>query len=392
MATQLSLGQLTTPVNETDALASVLATLQAFGFQATSWQSGSVQRNFAQTLAKLYSSITYTVADIAASGFATLAKGTYQKYLAIYSYGLTPIAATQTIGSLVLTSSAGAPVNNWVDGGILVADKPPGSNGANVYRVVGAGSLPGNSTQTITFKADVPGAVANIAPNVPLYLWTSLTGVTVANPVVAGTLTWITTPGTDDESESRLSARMIGRWYTIAYAVTDGAYRYWALSGLPALTRVTVKNDPVVAGGVNVVGATATGGLSVAQINTLSDYINGVTDGVGRRAINDIVSVLSANTLSSPGLSCTVTVRSQYASDVVSRITSALIVLFGSIPIGGKVLPGGSLGYVLLADLYTTIMAQAGVVNVVFASPTSDVIMGPLDIYSPPVTINTVIV
>jgi uncharacterized phage protein gp47/JayE len=387
MAVQLSLGQLLVPVNETDALASVLATLQSFGFQATSWQPGSVQRTMVQTIAKVYSDLTFTVADIASSGFIKLAKGQYAKLSAQYQYGLIPIAATPTIGQMVLTSSAGAPLNTWVDGGVLIADQPPGTLGANVFRVQGLGSIgPGAAQVTINVSADIPGSAANIAPGVPLYLWTALTGVTVTNPSIIGTSSWITTPGTDDETVSRLADRCVGRFDTLTYANTDGAYRAWALAALPALTRVAIPPTPGD-GTVLIIGATALGGLTGAQITTIANYIQGVTDGVGRRPINDVVTVASANVNSGTPVTMTVTCASQYASDVAARITSALIALFGAMPIGGKIIAGTTVGRVLLADLYATVMSQTGVINVAFASPTADVILAQYDIFNPAISV-----
>jgi uncharacterized phage protein gp47/JayE len=388
VAVQLSLGQLLTPVNETDALTSVLSTLQSFGFQATSWQSGSVQRTLVQTIAKVYSDLTYTVADIASSGFIKLAKGQYAKLSAQYSYGLTPLAATSTAGQMVLTSSAGSPLNTWVNGGVLVSDQPAGTLGANVYRVQALGSIgPGAAQVTINVAADVPGSAANIAPGTTLYLWTALPGVTVTNPAITGTSTWITVPGTDEETVSRLADRCVGRFDTLTYANTDGAYRAWALAALPALTRVAVPPTPGD-GTVLVIGATATGGLSAPQIATISNYIQGVTDGVGRRPINDVVTVASATVNSGTPVTMTVACSSQYAGDVAARITTALIALFGALPIGGKVISGSTAGKVLLADLYATVMAQTGVVNVSFASPTADVVLGAYDIFSPAITVN----
>jgi hypothetical protein len=389
MAVTLSLKQLLTPVTPEQALASVLGTLGAFGFAATSWQSGSKQLTMVQTLSKVYSDLTYTVADITNSGFALLARGAYADQLGIYSYKLTRIAATQTIGTMVLTSSAGAPINNWVDGQILISDKPPGSLNANVFRVSGPGTLnPGTST-TITVKGDVPGSAANIPPGVTLYLWGGgLTGVTVTNPAIAGTSTWITTPGTDPESDERYGQRMVGRWSALTYGNTDGAYTYWALTALPALTRLTITRDPLVQGSVNVIGATALGGLTAPQITTITNYIQGTVDNVGRRPINDILTVASATVDTTPALTITVACASQFATDAAARVKAALIAMFGAMPIGGKKLPASNIGYVLLADMYATVMAQTGILNVTGLPP--DIALGVFDVYTPAITVNVV--
>jgi hypothetical protein len=389
MAVTLSLKQLLTPITPAQALASVLGTLGSFGFAATSWQPGSKQLTIVQTLSRVYSDLTYTIADITNSGFALLAKGAYADQLGVYSYALTRIPATQTIGAMVLTSSAGAPVNNWVDGQILISDKPPGSLNANVFRVSGPGTLNPGTSVTITVKGDVPGSAANIPPGITLYLWGGgLTGVTVTNPAISGTSTWITTPGTDSESDARYGQRMVARWSALTYGNTDGAYTYWALTALPALTRVTITRDPAVQGSVNIVGATALGGLTAPQIATITAFVNGTVDNVGRRPINDILGVFSATTDVDPAIVINVACSSQFAPDAAARVTASLIALNGSTPIGGKKLPGSNIGYVLLADMYATVMAQTGIVNV--TGLPADVPLGALDVYSPPITVNVV--
>lgn len=388
MAT-LSLKQLLTPITPDQALTSVLGVLQSFGFQATSWQSGAIQRTMIQTFAKVYSDLTYTVADITKSGFAKLAQDAYQDLLGQYSYNLTRVAATAALGQMVFTSTAGAPINNWTDGSLIISDKPPGSQGANLFTVVGAGTLNPNTTQTVNIRATGPGSAANIAPGVTLYLWTPLTGVTVTNPAIVGTSTWVTTPGTDSESNDRYGSRMVGRFDALTYGNTDGAYKFWALQALPALTRVTIIRDPAVPASVTVVGATVTGGLSAGQITTIANYINGVTDGVGRRPINDILTVASAVAETLPALVLTLTVASQYQTTITADATAALIAMFGALPIGGKRLPTNTNGFVLVADMYTTLMSLPGMINVT-GLPVTDIALTSLEIYTPAITINVV--
>ncbi len=388
MAT-LSLKQLLTPITVDQALASVLGTLQSFGFQSTSWQSGSKQLTLVQTFAKVYSDLTYTIADITRSGFAKLAQDAYQDLLGQYTFKLTRIAATPALGQMVFKSSPGAPIANWTDGSLLISDKPPGSDGANLYTVVGAGTLNPNATATVNVRATGPGSAANIAPNVTLYLWTPLVGVSVTNPPITGTSTWITTPGTDSESNERYGDRMVSRWSALTYGNTDGAYRYWALTALPALTRVTIVRNPDVPAAITVVGATATGGLSGGQITTIADYINGITDNVGRRPINDVLTVSSAVVNNSPTLNITITVASQYATTIAAQATAALIAYFGTLPLGGTRIPPNTQGYVLVAGMYQTLMGLTGVINV-SGLPSADIQLGALDIYSP--TINVTVV
>jgi hypothetical protein len=182
---------------------------------------------------------------------------------------------------------------------------------------------------------------------------------------------------------------MVARWSALTYGNIDGAYRYWALSALPALTRVTIVRDPLVPGSVTVVGATVTGGLSGGQITTIADYINGTFDGVGRRPINDILSVVSANVNTAPTLNITLTVASQYAADTAAQATAALIAYFGALPLGGTRTSSNAQGFVLVAGMYKTLMGLTGMVNV-SGLPAADITLGQYDIYSPTINITVI--
>lgn len=384
----LSLRQLLTPVSEDDLLAFFLDVLNSLGFQATGWQSNSAARTLTQLFARVTSDLTFSIADIVAGGFAGLAKGPYADMLGQYTFNLTRILATPTLGQMVLTSNIAAPVHTWADGELLIADAAQGS-GANTYTVdsIGVTTLNPGTSIAVFVRAAVPGSAANrLAPNSPaLQLWTPLVGVTVSNPPNPPTTpanTWITQPGTDNETDGpggRYNARMIGRWDRLAYGNTDGSYTAWVLQALPAVTRLSVRagSAPEI---VHIVAATALGGIDAGQITTILNYLNGVTDGVGRRPLNDVPEVVSANQVTAPPLVLKITVQSAFSADAVSRVSAALVAFQGSLPIGGKRIGLSGTGKILLADLYKTVMAQQGILDVDF-SLTADVPLGQDDIY-----------
>ncbi len=385
----LSLRQLTTPVSEDDVLAFTLDTLDSLGFQATSWQSNSAARTLTQLFARVTSDLTFAIADIVSGGFAGLAKGPYADMLGQYMFKLSRVLATPTLGQMVLTSSVAAPVHSWANGELLIADAPEGSS-ANTFTVdsVGVTTLNPGTSIAVFVRAAVPGSQANrLAPNSStLQLWTPLVGVTVSNPPNPPTTpvnTWITQPGTDNETDGpggRYNARMLGRWDRLTYGNTDGAYTAWVLEAVPAITRLTVR-EGIAEGTVHIVAATAIGGIDAGQIQAIKDYLNGVTDGKGRRPINDIIEVVSANQVATPPLALTIIVQSPFSSDAVARVSAAIVALLGALPIGGRKLQNASTGKVLLADLYKAVMAEQGVLDVDF-SITSDISLDQDDIYS----------
>ena len=392
----LSLGQLIAAPSEDDVLQTILDALTSLGFQATSWQSGSAQLIMLRLIARMISKLGVAVQLIAVGGFTTLAAQTsgasgLLTLLAKYVYGLERVEAQYTVGKITLTSSAGAPTHILAVGDLIIADAEEGVDGAHSYTLTEGGTLNPGSSLSLEFKADVAGADWNIAPNTTLYLWTPLVGVTATNPaLLPDSNTWITTPGEDEESDTRLSDRCMGRWSRLTYGNTDGAYKAWALEALPALQRVTVGSAPGN-GYVRVIGATSLGGLTLPQIETIDDYLNGVTDGVGRRPLNDLVTVESATSVMSPTINIVALVVSSVAGTAAAAIVAALQAYIGSLPIGGIRLQGSGSGLVILSEMIKRAQSVTGVRSVEF-DITDDIPLNVNEIYQPTINVSVQVV
>lgn len=388
----LTLQQLVTSITEDEALTSLLTILTQLGFQATSWQSGSIQLTILRMMARIWSSLSTSVQQIAAGGFTTLAgsgeiPGTspFLTLLAKHVYAIERIPAQATIGTIVLTSSAAAPLHTWVAGDIVVSDQPSGTAGANTYTVQSGGSLAPDSTIAIAFKADIAGQAGNIAPGTTLFLWTPFVGVTATNPAIAGSSTWITTPGQDEESDSRLMTRCMDRWSRLSPNNINGAYEGWAFEALPELTRLSV-GFALGDGNVTLIGATDLGPLTIGQCNTISDFINGVTDGKGRKPLNDILNVVGATTLSSPAITIDAFVTTDVFDTIVADMTALLLDYIGSVPIGGTKLNPTGAGVILYSQLVHLAQGMSGVRKVSF-SISGDVTLANDQIYTPTITV-----
>lgn len=387
----LTLEQLVTPVSEDEALATLLSILTQLGFQATSWQTGGVQLTLLRTFARVWSKVTSTIADIAAGGFPSLAASRgltgFLRLVAKYVYKLDYVPASSTVGTIRLTSSAAAPLHNWLAGDIVVADQPTGVDGANSYTITVSGSLPPGSSASFEFKADAPGAAANIPANATLYLWTPLVGVTATNPPLPPpSNTWITTPGQDDEDNQRLAARCVGRWDRLTYSNTDGAYGAWLLEAVPEVTRFQIGTAPGDAN-VTIYAATAVGGISPAQETAAEDYINGITDGRGRRPLNDIVNVTSPSILTLPALIVTAFADSGKVTAAQAKILAVINEHVNATPIGGYRITG-SLGRVVYSELLAAAKDVDGV-RKVSLNITDDILLNEGQIYVPvSITVN----
>lgn len=387
----LSLRQLLTPIPEDQVLTGILGILDSLGFQATAWEDTSANRIVVQLVARLASEVTYAIVDIVGGMHAGLARGAYADNLGVYAYDLPRVPALPTLGVMVFTSSAAAPVHTWAANDLLIADSE--ADGAHTYTVLTGATLNPGDVLTVSVSAAVPGSASNIPPNIPtLELRTPLVGVTVTNPPQPPTTpdtTWITTAGTDPETDGpsgRYNARMIGRWSRLSYGNIEGAYRAWCLEALPALNRLRVTSG-AGEGVIHIVGATPAGGLTGGQIATIADYLNGVSDGVGRRPINDVLEIVSTSTLTSPDLRAVITVHSPFSFDAVARVSAALVEFLADpqeSPIGGKFLPGSAAGFVFKADLYRVVMNVQGVLFVDFPTiPSNVLVLSPDQLWTP---------
>ncbi len=382
--------QLTTPTTEEQALTAIFSALSSLGFTPQSWQENSIQRTLWQYIAKLYSGLTSVLSDQAKGMHAKLAEGDYQDALGLYTFDLPRNEATRTLGTVTVTLSAAAPAASWEADELVFADTEfaPGHS----FVITEAGSLmPGESAE-FDARAEIAGFASNIAPSVTLFLWTPVAGLSVTNPPLAGETTWITTPGQEAESKERYALRMVGRWSRLMYGATEGAYGAWVLEALPALTRFRISEDNEVEGGVKIVGATAVGGLTEEQIQTISDYLTGVTDGKGRRPINDRLSIVSATEFSDVifnTLNLTVTCDSSLATDAATRVATALQTMFGNLPIGGEKIPPSNNGKVLASRIYQTVMSQSGIRNV--TGVPSDISLAQDEIFVPTINVTVLL-
>lgn len=398
----LTLDQLVTPLTEDEALEQTLEILQQLGLQTTSWQSGGIQLTTIRMFARVWSKLSATISLIAAGGFPGLAATTaggspFLTLLARYFFSIERLDAQATVGQILFTSSAGAPVNTWAAGDLIISDSPNGTAGARTYTCTEGGTLGPDATISVEFKADIPGADSNIAPGTTLYFWTPLVGVTPTNPaLVPDSNTWVTTPGQDPESDSRLLDRCTGRWSRLGYASTDATYKAWALEALPALTRVQIASAPGD-GNVTLIGATDLGPIDAGQITTIEDFVDGVTDGKGRRPMNDIFSAEGASTVTTPALTVTAYCLASLAdpdgsfNTTKSAISAALLTFIGKQPIGGVKLQGTQ-GRVLFDDLLETAKTAKVGTRSVSLNITSDVLLSDGEIYLPAITVNVLAV
>ncbi len=382
MATTLA--ALLTPTTAAQAEADLISALDSFGFPATSWQPKSVPYTLLKWFATKYASLTQTIASITAGGFLSTAAelknddGSDQREwldLAVDSqYDEPRNEATITVGTMRLTNASGSPYTIAV--GQLWATTSDGRRYNNTTG--GTLSAPVGSTLDLTWKAEQPGAKYNI-PNgtISSELATPLPGVTVSNPAVGSTGTWITSPGGDLEGNVAYAARARTKWSTLGTGAGAAAYENWARTGAPTITRVKVDDaNPDGPGTLRVYLANAAGPATGGEVSAADAYIQ------PRRALGMKVTTQAA-AAAALTVTATLYVQAAYAATAPAQAASNIAALASGLDIGEDV---------YLSEIYTALSSPTGVTRVVLTSPTTDTVVTADAVVTVTVNLTTVIV
>lgn len=368
----ITVDQITTPVTEEQALQTCINELTALGFSASSWQSGSRSRFMLQLLAKLYSQVTVTVADIASAGFNSSAARAWLTLFSDSHYDNQRFAAVTTQGTLVLTSAANTPGPQSITIGQLVfADSVYGYT----YRNTTAFTLNPSSTHSVPVQAETAAGNRDVSTGTITQLKTSIVGCTVNNPAIGITGTWITRNGADEETDAALSLRNTNKWGTLGIG-PGMAYAYNAAMGHASVRRVFVDDaNPRGPGTVDVYLATDSGTVVAGVVTAVAEYFDGTFDGVDRVNTSADLLVLSAVALPVTVQAAVYILAQHNTAATQATIEAAVNAYFTALPIGGTKLTEGGTGSVCIGSLFGAMIPVAGVQNVTFSAPTADLAM-----------------
>ena len=363
----IPLSTLISRVTRDSALADILSAFSGLGFKVTSWQSGGIGRTVAEFLADMVVQLDQYVYNGAAGRLLDLAEGPWLTLLAWSWFREERVAAIKTVGTMVLTSSDGAPVHDIEPNQLWVRDTERGLRYTNT-----TGDLLASGSEysiELTFEAELGGQAYNIPVDQPLQLETVLEGVTVTNPD-AGSGDWISTPGADEQNDDSLSQLCRDKWATLAAQPTAAAYRYWAMKASDQISRVWVDaTNPDGAGSLRVYLAGSTGAITdssviaAARAAVLERLAVGASaDGAGASGSGE--GVLSASNLDITGL-VTGDVywdTSVFASEAAAKAAAlaAIEAYLAIVPIGGEQV--GATKAVFTAKLGAAIQAVDGIV------------------------------
>jgi uncharacterized phage protein gp47/JayE len=311
------LSDLIVPETAEDIEETLLGLAEGAGLPVTAWQPGSTPRALVAMFAEVLADAWYGTSQIANGVVLERSAGPWQDLLAA-NYDEQRLAATFTEGTVTLTDNGGGP--HTISAGAFVVATAGGLR----YRATSGGTLTLNGTLDVTVKAEAAGASYNVATGTIVQLVTAAPTVTVTNPVLGTSGTWITTIGTDAELDAALRKRLQAKWGTLSTGSPISAYVFWALS-TPGVSRVAVNDaNPLAPGAITVYIDSAS---AVATLQTTLDALAPA----GSDIDVDVASTVSVNV---PG---TVYVERARYDAAVAALPSVFATLSTEIDIGGDV-------------------------------------------------------
>lgn len=231
----LSYKELTQPPTEDELFTTLLELATLAEFPATSWQSGSVPLSLLQVEKTELVKLATLVADIGKGGLLDEATLDWLTLFAISVFDEERVPAVKTLGLATLTCSALAGPYTIAVGQLVATNA-----GGKQFRNTTGGTLASGGTLQLTFEAEEAGAASNIGSGTLTILLTPLAGVTIANPAVPPSSTWITRSGADEETDAQLRARCRAKWATLGTGATADSYAFWAREASAEVRRVKV--------------------------------------------------------------------------------------------------------------------------------------------------------
>jgi len=345
-----SLLSLVTPLTAADVRRNALGLLKLVGFPVASWGPASVPRALVEIFSEAVADLSGTVSKIAQSGFLSFAEAEWLTLLAAEFFGVARKPAVFARGLAILSDVGGAGPFTVLPGQLWAASK----SGRRFSNVTG-GTLVLGGKLTLEWKAEGSGASYNVAAGDLSVLLTPLPGVTVSNPALPATGTWLLEQGVDGEADEALRTRCREKWSSLGAGGNAPAYAFHAKSASPQVTRVRVYEATPTGGQVTLVLAGPAGALAdPTVVPAVAAYLED-----GRRPQCVKVNVKSAtNRLIT--LLGEVRVRATLKDPAVAFVAGQLVELQAELDIGDPV---------AVAELVQRIMDAPGVLNAKLTSP-----------------------
>lgn len=282
-------------------------------------------------------------------------------------------ASVKTQGYVNLTSVGGGSVTS----GTVVVEDALGHQYTNVNNLV----LLAATAQQVLVEALVVGAASNVGNGaITIVSADPLLDITVANPAPAsGVTNWITTAGSDEQTDASLTTECQNVLLARGIAWTASGIEYLVsqapISSGSDITRTLVVSNPGgIAGKIGVYIANAAGPVSGPDVADVQTYLD------ENRALCSTIEVLSASALTIT-ITGTASAPSAYLATAQAAAAANLTALAANTPIGGSAESGYA---VQLEDILSAIKSAsydssgnqtnpAAATQIALSSPTGDV-------------------
>ena len=274
------------------------------------------------------------------------------------------LPATAAVGNVVLTSTV---TGTAVAAGLQLQY---GANG-NLYATVENATTDNTNQATVGIQSVNAGQAQNLIPGTVLNITSPPAGINATATVDTAGLN----DGTDEENETRAATRVLTRMRASARGGNTNDYKSWALAADPSVTAASIIRYPVGPGSVAVVITAGTTDIDTALDNNeaitlipsadlvtlVQEYIDNVapvTDcpfvyGAIQLTVNVSVSAHFITGNASTILAGQTLTQGQLLQREVQRA------IYKTGP-GGRILSGGTQGYVLKSEIEDTIDARLG--------------------------------
>jgi uncharacterized phage protein gp47/JayE len=353
-----SLSSLIVPLTKDDVRRNLVGLLRVVGFPVASWAPSSVPRALVEIFSESLADLSTTVSKIARGGFLSLAENEWLTLVAAEFFGVERKPAVFAQGLAVLTDAGSAGPFTILPNQLWAASK----SGLRFTNVTG-GVLPLGGKLVLEWKAESSGASFNAPVGDLASLLTPLPGVTVSNPALTGSGSWLVTQGVDIESDAALRLRCQEKWSSLGAGGNAPAYAYHAKNASPQITRVRVLEAFPLGGQVTVICAGPSG--AITDPKTLADVSAYLEDGRRPQCVKVHVRSAVSRVIVVAG---EVRVRATMKDVAVAFVSAQLTIMQRTFDIGEKV---------PIAELVQRIMDAPGAINVVLVNEATGVALVP---------------
>jgi uncharacterized phage protein gp47/JayE len=345
-----SLSSLIVPLTKDDVRRNLLGLLRVVGFPVASWGPSSVPRALVEIFSESLADLSTTVSKIARGGFVSLAEEEWLTLVASEYFAVERKPAVFARGLAQLTDAGSAGPFTIVPNQLWATSKA----GLRFTNVTG-GVLALGGKLALEWKAESSGAAFNVPVGDIATLLTPLPGVTITNPALTGSGSWLIAQGVDAESDAALRLRCQEKWSSLGAGGNAPAYAFHAKNASAQVTRVRVLEAFPIGGQVTIVCAGPSG--AIVDSKTLADVSAYLEDGRRPQCVKVIVRSAFPHPIVLAG---TVRVRATMKDPAVAFVSRQLTNMQQTLDIGERV---------PVAELVQRIMDAPGVVNVVLIDP-----------------------